>query len=818
MLKKKCKIKAHPELIEAQEELLRNSDDLYSYLAGISPEAIIVTGRDLKVLMANMQAAILYGYNNPKEMIGSNCLKLIAAKDRRLALTNTKKTLKSGSTRCIEYTFVKRDGSHFLGEFSSSVVLDDLGQPSAFIGVIRDITERKMTEKALQESEERFQQVAENARVWVWEVDSQGLYTYVSSMVEEILGYKPEELIGKKHFFDLFHQEDSNSLKKLAFDIFSDKKAFCGFTNRNVHKDGHVVWLLTSGTPVFSKEGEMLGYRGADADITKRKQAQEAQLASEKRFILAFENAKDAIFWSDPETGLITNCNKAAEFLLEKEKESIIGQHQTSLHPPDKSELYAKIFKEHVSLRGSSDSEADIVTKTGKIKPVSITATVTLIEGKPVMQGIFRDMTEKKKAERERELLNRKLVKSNRQLKRLSLIDAQTGLFNHRYFEDAIEREFCRAVRETLPLSLIMLDFDYFKSINDAYGHRFGDIVLKQFAKILKKDVRRYDIAIRFGGAEFMVISPGADRETALSLAQRIFDSVSFHDFGNKRNKVKLKLSVSVATYPEDEIVRSMDLLEVADQVLNKVKEDGGGRIYTSLEAKTKKPIDLDIDTSKDAAGVDFLKNKIFKLTKQTNQSLIESVSAFAKTIEAKDSYTGKHTESTVKYATVIARALELPSDDIESIREAAVLHDLGKVGISEKILRKKSKLTESEFREIKKHPRIAVDIIRPIHILHDLIPSILHHHERWDGGGYPDGLKKERIPIGARIIAVADTFHALISDRSYRKAFSEGEAIEIIKESSGSQFDPKIVELFVSSVNNSQELKEDTQNINAVS
>jgi HD-GYP domain-containing protein (c-di-GMP phosphodiesterase class II) len=154
--------------------------------------------------------------------------------------------------------------------------------------------------------------------------------------------------------------------------------------------------------------------------------------------------------------------------------------------------------------------------------------------------------------------------------------------------------------------------------------------------------------------------------------------------------------------------------------------------------------------------------------------------------------------ENTVSYATGIAKGLDVSPDELENIRQAAVLHDLGKVGISDKILHKKSKLTEKEFAQIKKHPQIAADIIRPIQFMHDIVPLVLYHHERWDGKGYPAGLKGEDIPIGARIIAIADVYQALTSNRPYRKAFPKRKALQIIKEGAGTQFDPRIVATFL--------------------
>lgn len=405
----------------------------------------------------------------------------------------------------------------------------------------------------------------------------------------------------------------------------------------------------------------------------------------------------------------------------------------------------------------------------------------------------IRDITERKRAEEKLKTLNQEILRTNKKLKQLSLRDSHTGLYNHRYFMEAIEVEFERASRNGQPLSTMMLDIDYFKSINDVYGHQFGDSILKQFAKQLKRLVRRYDIVIRYGGEEFIIILPGTKRSDALNLAQRILDALNLYNFGDKRHTVKLKLSIAVASYPDDNVINGMDLMGLSDQILNMVKEAGGNRIYSSLDTGKKKAPSL-----KESTDVRFMEGKIDRLTKRANQSLVEAIFAFAKTIELKDRYTGEHGEKTVQFATSIARELNLSKYETELIRQAAILHDLGKIGISEKILLKKGKLTKEEFDEIKKHPQIAADILRPIQFLHPLIPLILHHHERWDGKGYPHGLKGERIPMGARVLALADHYQALISDRPYRKAFSGKEAVKIIKKGCGTQFCPKVVGAFL--------------------
>lgn len=400
------------------------------------------------------------------------------------------------------------------------------------------------------------------------------------------------------------------------------------------------------------------------------------------------------------------------------------------------------------------------------------------------------------KAEEELKTLNKELAKSNKRLKQLALKDPHTGLYNYQYFEEVIEPELSRSRRYAHPLSLILFDIDYFKSINDAYSYQFGDLVLKQFAKQIKRMVRQYDIVIRFGGEEFLVISPGNDRNSALGMAKRLLDSIKLYNFGNNQHIIKIKLSGAVASYPEDKVFKGADLVNLTDHILNAAKEDGGDRIYSSLDTGNGKTPFLDmVDKTND---VILLKDKINKLSKKANQSLVESIFAFAKTIKLKDRYTGEHTELTVQYATEMAAALGLSNEETECVRQAAILHDLGKIGISEKILLKKAKLTKREFEEIKKHPQIGVDIIRPIQFLHNLIPLIFYHHERWDGKGYPSGLKNEEIPIGARIITISDIYQALISDRPYRSAFSKEKAMEIIKSEAGTKLDPRLVNVFL--------------------
>ncbi|MDO9513174.1 MAG: HD domain-containing protein, partial [Elusimicrobiota bacterium] len=255
------------------------------------------------------------------------------------------------------------------------------------------------------------------------------------------------------------------------------------------------------------------------------------------------------------------------------------------------------------------------------------------------------------------------------------------------------------------------------------------------------------------------------------------------------------KVSIGAAAYPEDDVSKGMALIDLADSIMMKAKEDGGNRVYSAVEADDRPSIIK--EASSKTVNIKDLQSTIQKLSKRSSQGLVEAIFAFAKTIKFKDLYTGEHVEETVYYATMIAGALDLSSREREDLRQAAILHDLGKIGISGNLLKKKGPLTAAEFNEIKGHPQIGADILKGVHGLNAIVPLILHHHEWWNGKGYPTGLKGADIPLGSRIIAVADVYQSLISERSYSRVYSPKAALEMIKKASGTQFDPDIVKIF---------------------
>ena len=396
---------------------------------------------------------------------------------------------------------------------------------------------------------------------------------------------------------------------------------------------------------------------------------------------------------------------------------------------------------------------------------------------------------------------NRQLL---REFKEFSLIDPHTGLYNYRYLKLRLTKELIRSKRYAQPISVIMMDIDYFKSINDVYGHPYGDFILNSLAQFMLKLTRGSDVVVRFGGEEFVFLMLDSNKEGALVFARRILQKINEHVFDEKGNKINLKVSMGIASFPHDPLTDTEDgLIDVADKALCCAKEAGGNRICTAQEVYQKNIKGSLVEDQRE--NVEKLKNKLSRMAQRINNSLVESVYAFTKTIETRDSYTGDHSKKLIMLAIKLGKSLKMSPKEIKYLEHAAVLHDLGKIGISDKILHKKDKLTPKEFKEIQKHPQIGAEIIRPIHSLSSVIPFILYHHERFDGKGYCSGLKGDRIPMGARILSVVDVYHALISDRPYRKAYSKEKALEIIKKGRGSQFDPQVVDAFMKIVKDTE-------------
>ncbi len=552
----------------------------------------------------------------------------------------------------------------------------------------------------------------------------------------------------------------------------------------NTPQGDKIVNYRVVASPLKDSSGNIIAAIEIVEDVTERKKLEEQIKVSEEKYRKLFEEANDAIFIADQETGQLLDANKQAERLIGRTKEEICRMHQSQLHPQEEAEHYKEIFRRHAKEGRASNFEAEVINKEGRRTPIFISASKQLIGSKKIIQGIFRDVSELKKIEAEK-----------KEAETLALIDPHTQLYNYRYLQRRLHAEFEAAKRHLTPLSLMFIDIDYFESVNDTYGHEFGDGVLKEFASLLERSCREIDIVTRFGGEEFIIIFPDTDCKGTLSFARRIQDTINKRQFGDY--KVRLKISIGIASYPEDGMKTSDALLTCSEKGVRIAKEKGGNAIYNCRDIKGKK-LEPSIIEDISKRRVNGIRKKFIDLAKMANKNIIEAVYALAHAVGARDAYTEEHSEDMVFYATEIGKRLNLSEEELEDLKHGAMLHDIGKIGISDNILLKKGKLTKKEFEAVKKHPQIGADIIRSVHFLKNVVPIILHHHERFDGYGYGSELRGEEIPLGGRIIGLVDAYQALTSNRPYRKACLKKEAIEIIKEESGRHFDPKIVKVFL--------------------
>ncbi len=392
-------------------------------------------------------------------------------------------------------------------------------------------------------------------------------------------------------------------------------------------------------------------------------------------------------------------------------------------------------------------------------------------------------------------------------VKEQAVTDGLTGLYNRRYFEEYLKKEVTRSLRINQPFSIIGLDLDFLKKINDTYGHSYGDIAIKTIAEVLKTNARSIDTAARMGGEEFNVILPGVTSEGAMIAAERIrkaIESVELDTIGH------ITASVGVATFLEhsDNIE---DILELTDQAMYMSKRNGRNRVTLAKPMSETSWQELAV-----SAFLDILNKKKIPLSEEFKNDLSSKLLASTPQSEVlysvadllTQTYNDMHMQGGVKLkvlaAVSLAKRFDLSKEEIDNLKIAMLLYDIGNLLIPQEIFKKKGPLTPEDKKYIYEHPVIAVrEILNPISYIQDVIPIIEAHHENWDGTGYPAKLSHENIPMASQIILIVDAFFALTEQRSYRDKLSPKEALEIIKQDAGVKWNKTLVDEFVALIEN---------------
>ncbi|WP_240544473.1 HD domain-containing phosphohydrolase [Exiguobacterium algae] len=409
----------------------------------------------------------------------------------------------------------------------------------------------------------------------------------------------------------------------------------------------------------------------------------------------------------------------------------------SQIHPEDFPRVMRSIEKSYSELT-IWDAEFRVYTRDGRLVWILGSSRPEKIADHHVLwHGYIGDITEKKKYEKEIEYL--------------SYHDQLTGVKNRRYFEETLsefdeERHF--------PLSLIVIDINGLKLTNDAFGHLIGDELLVKAASILKQELRVKDQVARIGGDEFVILSP----DTTLEEAKQISDRLS--RLFTQQTVEGLPISASFGEAVKEDFTLSLtDVFNLAEDRMyhHKVSEKQSRRHH--------------------------------------------SIQLIMRTLYEKIPREEAHSQRVANYSGMLAEAMGFTGSEVNEIRTAAILHDIGKVAISNEILDKSGPLTDAEWREIKRHPEISYNILSTVPEYMSLSEIVLAHHERWDGKGYPKGLSDYEIPLASRMIAIADTFDVMVTGRPYRQAKSLEEALQLIQNESGGQFDPALVEIFFKKV-----------------
>jgi diguanylate cyclase (GGDEF)-like protein len=376
-------------------------------------------------------------------------------------------------------------------------------------------------------------------------------------------------------------------------------------------------------------------------------------------------------------------------------------------------------------------------------------------------------------------------------LRLAAITDGLTGLANYSEFREHLAREFTRTRRYGGDVSLLMIDIDHFKAVNDTHGHEVGNDILRLVARAMQRLVRETDFVARYGGEEFAVILPQTSLDDGARLGDRIRQTLAMSVRLSKIPELTITASVGVACLTDPRVHSVSDLINLADGALYVAKHGGRNRVIRAdtLAEPTPAP-------GVRAEDVERLRKQVVSLSMQAKEMCLQTVWAFVQAIEARDPYAAHHSRNVTQYATDLAEAAGWSPLHRQALANAAMLHELGKIGVPDQLLRERGALSPGDNALIRQVPTLTCKILEPLRMFESEIIIIRYLRERWDGSGYPYGLAGSSIPMGARLLAVAETFDALTNDRPHRPSRSFDEAVAIIRGEAGRQFDPAFADL----------------------
>ncbi|MDY0338146.1 MAG: PAS domain S-box protein [Acholeplasmataceae bacterium] len=738
---------SHSDITEdvKTQEAIKYQKERFNRIIEHSPDIIYELDLELNIIA-------IYGEFTKKykimHLIGKRVDTFASGEENKQMHVNMTKKALEGDIVTYEWDEKFRD-ERFYFESSLARIMNDKDEIIGIVGIARNITTQKMIEFEKEFQEDLLRYIVETSMNSIAIFDSNMNYVFVSDKFKDENNISNENIIGKNHY-DLFPeiQEKFREIhqKSLKGETFSSDR------DSIVRQDGHIDWISWECRPWYNQQGEVGGIVLSTFNLEEQMKL-EVELQNYAHQLTEQKNALDATLQSIGEAviatdshGLITVMNKQAEVLTgttfaeaNKKPFDQIVLISDEFNQPQNGKSIAYVLRTKERLE--NESKRFLTNVHGITYPIEKTTAPILNNNQEAIGVVIviRDITDSYKKQQEIEYL--------------SMHDYLTNLYNRRYFVQALDK----FDDETYyPLGLMMVDLNGLKLFNDAYGHDIGDLALVKVSSILTRVFNQGEVVSRIGGDEFAIIIKNTSMDYIESKKVEIREQLK----GVLIENISLTIAIGYELKKES-TEDTEEILRIAENYMyrNKLSEGHSFRNH--------------------------------------------AIKAILKTLTDKYEAERMHSFKVSEYVVKIGQALGLKLDDIKELELAGLYHDIGKISVPDAILDKPGRLTDEEYEKIKLHTEVGYQILKAADEYSNLAEYALSHHERWDGKGYPRGLKEKGIPLFSRIIAVADSYEAMTADRVYRKKLSDDEAVNEIRKCAGSQFDPKIAKVFVEKVLN---------------